>query len=49
MTMTNTMLVISEAISKGAKPLFTEEGQKLIADYIAGKSIPAPKGWEVAN
>jgi hypothetical protein len=36
MTMTNAMLVISEAISKGAKPLFTAEGNKMIELYLKG-------------
>jgi hypothetical protein len=39
MTMTNAMLVISEAISKGAKPMFTAEGHKMIEAYLKGTMV----------
>jgi hypothetical protein len=41
--MTNIMLILSEAISKGARPFFTEEGQRMIADYLNSKEKEAKK------
>lgn len=47
MTMTNTFLVISEAISKGAKPMFTAAGQQAIAEYL--NNSKQEKEEKVAN
>jgi hypothetical protein len=34
------MMVLTEAISKGARPFFTKEGQDLICEYVnSGKVV----------
>lgn len=41
--MDNIMVILSEAIRKGAKPLFTAEGNQLIAEYINGNTQKTEK------
>lgn len=37
----NVMLVLSEAISKGAKPWYSAEGEKMLAEFIQHKEAVA--------